>query len=118
MPVFVHLTSHRSLPSIRRSGIACRGPRWRPAGVHAMPVTRNVDVAHQWLREMKRWGRGVMLGVYFRLPDEEPVEAGHYNTPHVSMTAAQAVAVIIDAERRNPRSARQRDRDSAAVREG
>lgn len=74
-----------------------------------MPVTRNFYVSHQWLRELKRWGAGTVVGVYFRLPDDEPVTVGHYNSPHVGMTAADAVKLIMAAERRDPKAARERD---------
>lgn len=108
MPVFVHLTSQKNLPAIRRGGI--RPPRrgWN-SFVYAMPVTRNFYVSHQWLRELKRHGAGTVIGVYFRIPDEEPVEVGHYGSPHVEMTAAQAVALLMAAEKRTPSVAREAD---------
>lgn len=105
MPVFVHLTSHRNLPAIRRGGIGTRG---KP--VYAMPVTRNFSISHQWVRELRRWGSGTVVGVYFRLPDDEPVQVGHYGGARVSMTAAEAVALMFDAERRDPVQAREADR--------
>jgi hypothetical protein len=116
MPVFIHLTPERNLPSIRRTGIGLRKRRFRPRGVYAMPVTRNFYVSHQWLRELKRHGGGTIVGVYFRLPDDEPVEVGHYNSLHVSMTAAEAVGLMMTAERRDPVSARTNDQRSKSVR--
>lgn len=109
MPVFVHLTSHRNVPSIRRGGIGVRKMRIRAPGVYAMPVTRNFYVSHQWLRELKRAGGGTIVGVYFRVPDDEVVEVGHYDSPHVSMTAAEAVALLLAAEQRDPAAARAED---------
>lgn len=114
MPVFVHLTSHRNIPAIRRGGIA-RG-RW--TGVYALPVTRNFQVSHQWLRELRRFGSGTVVGVYFRLPDEEPVEIGHYNSRRLPMTAAEATALMLAAEQRDPVAAREADRDNKAVQRG
>lgn len=35
-----------------------------------------------------------MIGVYFRVPDREPVVVGHYNQAHAPMTAAQAAALV------------------------
>ena len=72
MPVFVHLTLHSNVASIRRGGIGLRKRRFRPRGVYAMPVTRNYYVSHQWLRELRRHGGGTIVAVYFRVPDDEP----------------------------------------------
>jgi hypothetical protein len=118
MPVFVHLTSHRNVASIRRGGIALRKRRLRPRGVYAMPVTRNFHVSHQWLRELRRAGGGTIVGIYFRVPDDEPVEVGHYNSLYRTMTAAEAGALMRDAEEHDPAAARERDRASRAVQRG
>ena len=118
MPVFVHLTSHRNLPSIRRGGIALVKRRFKPRGVYALPVTRNFYVSHQWLRELRRLGGGTIVGVYFRVPDDEPVEVGHFDSAHVSMTAAEAAALLLEAEGRDPAVERARDRASRAVQRG
>jgi hypothetical protein len=108
MPVFVHLTSERHLAAIRRSGISPRARYRHRRGVYAMPVTRNFYVSHQWLRELKRWAAGTMVGVYFRLPDDEPVTVGHFNSPHVPMTAAEAVALMMGVEGNDSAQARER----------
>jgi len=113
MPVFVHLTSHRNVPAIRRGGIGQRKLRRHGPGVYAMPVTRNFYVSHQWLRELKRSGGGTIVGVYFRVPDDEVVEVGHYNGAHVKMTAAEAVALMLQAEQRDPAAARAEDEKTA-----
>lgn len=118
MPVFVHLTSHRNLLSIRRGGIGLRKQRFRPRGVYALPVTRNFYVSHQWLRELKRLGGGTIVGVYFRIPDDEVVEVGHFDSAHVAMTAAEAAALLLAAEGRDPVAERVRDREWMAVRAG
>lgn len=118
MPVFVHLASQRSLPSIRRGGIALVKRRFRPRGVYALPVTRSFYVSHQWLRELKRLGSGTIVGVYFRVPDDEVVEVGHFDSVHVPMTAAEAAALLLEAEGRDPVAERARDRQSKAVRAG
>jgi hypothetical protein len=49
------------------------------------------------------------------LPDGEPVTVGHYNSPHVPMTAAEAVALMMRAEQREPAEARRRDAASGGV---
>ena len=118
MPVFVHLTSHRNVAAIRRGGIGLIKRRFRPRGVYAMPVTRNFYVSHQWLRELRRTGGGTIVAVYFRVPDDEPVEVGHYNSLHVTMTAAEAAGLLMAAETRDPAAERTRDRESKAVRRG
>ncbi|HET7229678.1 MAG TPA: hypothetical protein VFJ16_06740 [Longimicrobium sp.] len=118
MPVFVHLTAHGNLPSIRRGGIKPWKRRYRPRGVYAMPVTPNFYVSHQWLRELRRNGGGTVVAVYFRVPDDELVEVGHYNSLHATMTAAQAVALLLQAEARVPANERARDKASKAVQRG
>ena len=118
MPVFVHLTLHSNVASIRRGGIGLRKRRFRPRGVYALPVTRNFYVSHQWLRELRRHGGGTIVAVYFRVPDDEPVEVGHYNSLHVPMTAAESAALLLAAETRDPAAERARDRQSKAVQRG
>jgi hypothetical protein len=59
-----------------------------------MPVTRSFQITHQWVREVKRWRRGMMVGVYFRIPDSELVWMGRYNEAHRQMTAAEAAAHV------------------------
>ena len=118
MPVFVHLTLHSNVASIRRGGIGLRKRRFRPRGVYAMPVTRNFYVSHQWLRELRRHGGGTIVAVYFRVPDDEPVEVGHYDSLYVPMTAAESAALLLAAETRDPAAERVRDRQSKAVQRG
>ena len=64
-----------------------------------MPVTANFWISHQWVRELRRSQRGPMVGVYFRIPDEEQVWAGRYNEQHIQMAAAQASAILQRSER-------------------
>lgn len=59
-----------------------------------MPVVRNFYLTHQWLRELKRWKGGTLVGAYFRLPAGERVMCGPYRGPQVSRTAAEAAAVL------------------------
>ena len=98
MALFVHLATHEDAGSIRRAGIT-RLRQWgsQPHGVFAMPVVLNFVVGHQWLRELKRRNAGPILGVYFRIPDEESVWVGHYHGRHQRMTAAQAAAFVMRA---------------------
>lgn len=94
MAMFVHLAFESAVARIRRNGVS-RSRRKSgafPRGVFAVPVTRNFYISHQWLRELKRRDGGTMVGVYFRVPDDEVVWVGHYNQAHRQMTAAEAVA--------------------------
>ena len=118
MAVFVHLTSHRNIDSIRRKGITLCKRRFLPSGVYAMPVTMNFYVSHQWLRELKRFGGGTIVGIYFRVPDDEIVEVGHYSSLHVSLTASQAIGLIMAAEKQNFLEARKQDTQSRDINNG
>ncbi len=102
MPMFVHLAPESRVALIYRNGIGRlrKAGGERPAGIFAVPVTRNYYVSHQWLRELKRRGQGAIAGVYFRLLDEEAVWVGHYGQAHRPMTAAEATAEFMSAENR------------------
>lgn len=103
MALFVHLAPDKESDSIRRSGIKARRLK-QPFRVgydrivFAMPVTDSFYVSHQWLRELKRNGQRTIVGVYFRIPDDQPVMVGHYNQNHQSQTAVEAVGVVFNAE--------------------
>jgi hypothetical protein len=100
--MFVHLALESRAALISRNGIRrLRRPCGNfPGGVFAVPVTRNFYVSHQWLRELKRRNAGPMLGVYFRISDEEQVWVGHYGQAHRWISAAEAVAEFMAAESR------------------
>ena len=103
MALFVHLAPENDSDAIRRSGIKPRRLR-RPfregfeRAVFAMPVTTDYYVSHQWLRELKRRGHRTLVGVYFRIADDQPVVVGRYNADHADLTAAEAVGVIFHTE--------------------
>ena len=100
--MFVHLAQESRVGLIRRNGIGRlrKASGDRPAGIFAVPLTRNFYVSHQWLRELKRREQGAITGVYFRLGDDEPVWVGHYSQVHRLMTAADAIAEFMRAENR------------------
>lgn len=99
--MFVHLTAEKNLNSILRNGISrLRKKTDQPSGIFAAPVTRNYFASHQWLRELKRKGQGSILGIYFRVPDDEIVWVGHYGQAHQEMTAAEAIGVMMSAEQK------------------
>ncbi len=75
--------------------------RLPPAGIYAIPVTPRFHVSHQWLEWFSRRGLRIVVGVYFRIPDDETVWVGDwppYN--HQAMAASEAVAVFMAAEDR------------------
>jgi hypothetical protein len=97
MTTFVHIADERDSNSIKRVGLKLpRIPERlhgaRPVGVFATPVVPDFVVTHQWVRELKKRGFRVAVGVYFRVPDHEPVWAGRYNEQKQPLTAAQACA--------------------------
>jgi hypothetical protein len=94
MPLFVHLAPESRGALIRRNGLIRlrTASAQRPGGIFAVPVTRTFYISHQWVRELKRRGQGSIVGVYFRIPDDETGWVGHYNKEHRTMTAAQAAA--------------------------
>ena len=96
MPTFVHVTSEDAAKKARRGGIRTAKMHGQPLrGIFAMPVTPNFHISHQWVREMKRWRRGMVVGIYFRIPDSELVWVGRYNEQQREMTAAQAAAHVM-----------------------
>src|ERR1051326_4315373 len=101
MPRFVHIADERDSAAIRRAGLKLPRSAARPSsgdlpprGVFALPVTPNFLVSHQWVRELKRRGFRVAVGVYFRVPADELVWAGKYNEAKVRMSAAKAAAQL------------------------
>lgn len=100
MAMFVHLAPESRSTPIRRNGIRrLRKPFGVcPGGVFAVPVVRNFSVSHQWLRELKRRNAGSIVGIYFRIADDELVWVGHYNQNHKQLTASQAVAEFDSAD--------------------
>ena len=91
---FVHLAPASAAARIRRSGIRRHRTRLGFSGVCATPVMRSFFATHQWLRELKRSGHSRIVAVYFRIPDAEVVEVGHYGRAHAAMTAAEAIAFV------------------------
>ena len=99
MATFVHLAPEKSIKSIRRSGILPQlANRELPKGVFAMPVTPDFYVSHQWLRELKRSGQRTLEAVYFKIPDDETVWVGHYNSESIQVTAAEASGIVFEHE--------------------
>jgi hypothetical protein len=92
MPTLVHITDEKHVPAILRSGI--RLSRGRQPVVYFMPVLQSHFISHQWVRELRRGGAKVLVGVYFRLSSSEPVWAGRYNQPHEPMALGEAIDAL------------------------
>ena len=88
MPQFIHLTDERLLKRLEKSGI--RTSLWgnKVRCVYATPVLQEFQVAHQWLRELKRNGMRTIGAVQFKIPDTEEVLVGRYNEEPLTVTAA------------------------------
>jgi len=87
----VHITDEKNTASILRSGIRIRR---KNRGIYFMPVLQSHFISHQWIRELRRGGAKVLVGVYFRLPSSEQVWAGLYNQPHRSIVLGEAIREI------------------------
>ncbi len=87
MPKFIHFAPQKLSKRIKRSGL-----RGGPADVRvsketiehqevvfAMPMLRDFQQTHQWLREMRRWRPGKLVAVHFRLPADTEVYWGDYH---------------------------------------
>jgi hypothetical protein len=98
--MFVHLTPESRSALIRKNGIRrLRQPfSVCPGGVFAVPIVQNFYISHQWLRELKRRNVGAIVGIYFRIPDDEVVWVGHYGQHHRKMTAAESIAEFDTAD--------------------
>ena len=100
MVMFVHLAPESRAGLIKRNGIRrLRSPRKDlPRSVFATPVVRNFYASHQWLRELKRRNAGPIVGIYFRLDDNEIVWLGHYGQHYRQMSAAAAAGEFYAAQ--------------------
>ncbi|MDR0871551.1 MAG: hypothetical protein LBN39_12250 [Planctomycetaceae bacterium] len=95
MPTLVHIADIKDIASIRRNGIKIS--KWR-TGIYCAPVTPNFFISHQWLRELKRSGIRTLCAVYFRLPSDEIVFAGRYNTLHREIPLSEAMKEFNDSD--------------------
>ena len=91
MPVLVHLAGDADAQKMLKRGIRVG------RGVYCLPVLQDYFVSHQWLRELKRRGVRTIVAVQFRLPDNEPVLAGHFNGEHESVTLGTAIRKLRNA---------------------
>jgi hypothetical protein len=87
--MLVHLTPLKNAPTIRRGGLS--------AGLFAFPVLPSYTLTHQWTRELVKWKRQPMVGVYFLIADDALVRIGHYSKGHGMTRAAEAVFDVHNA---------------------
>jgi hypothetical protein len=100
MVIFVHLTPEKNLDFILGHGITrLRQQGDHPKGIFAMPAARSFYVSHQWLGELKERGHLTVAGLYFRVPESEPVWVGHYLRDHLEMTSVEARDLFIREHR-------------------
>lgn len=96
MAMFVHLTLEKNSSRIKRNGIAKAATTIEGTkGVYAMPVTADYAISLQWVRELKRFKKGSIVAVQFRIPDDEPILLGHYHHRHDVMKSAEAVGMFM-----------------------
>jgi hypothetical protein len=99
MSIFVHIADSRDTKAICRSGLLLPKKQWRKfeserykRGVFALPLVEDFMLSHQWVRELKRRGYHIAVGIYFQVADTELVWAGLYNQVKIQITAAEAAA--------------------------
>jgi hypothetical protein len=98
VPLLVHLAPEGALRSILRAGIRQGPASWAGPprrGVFCMPVLRDFQVSHQWLRELRRRGPQQLYAVHFRVPDGEPAWVGHYGSPKARTTVGEAIGEMM-----------------------
>ncbi|EMO41748.1 hypothetical protein LEP1GSC186_1768 [Leptospira noguchii serovar Autumnalis str. ZUN142] len=100
MSVFLHLTSIQNKNSIFRSGVKTSSIHYENVrrGVFCMPVISDFWITHQWLREIKRFSKGPIIGIYFKIPDLEPVWSGNYNSELMFSTAIESTQLLLSTE--------------------
>jgi hypothetical protein len=97
MANFVHIAPAKLEARIRRSGVKPGAPLFGGRGgavVFAFPVIESHMLTHQWTREVLKWRRQPLIGVYFRVANEEPVLLGHYQGATIEMPAWEAAGVV------------------------
>lgn len=95
MAVFVHLADERNRKSFLENGIKIGKYR---SGVYCLPVSSEFTVTHQWLRELKRRGINSMVGIYFRVPNQEELWFGKFHDTHQKATASSAIKAYLSAD--------------------
>ena len=95
MAIFVHITTEDSIPLIRRNGIRAKKVklgRQSVKGIYAVPVVPDFVQTHQWMREIRRFKSGRLVGIYFKIEDDEQVYFGRYNQEQKLLTSNETIA--------------------------
>ncbi|EMF70411.1 hypothetical protein [Leptospira interrogans] len=100
MSIFLHLTPLKNKNSILRSGIKTSSIHYENVrrGVFCMPVIPDFWITHQWLREIKRFSNGPVIGVYFKIPDLEPVWSGNYTSKLILSSVIESTQLLLSTE--------------------
>lgn len=100
MASFVHVTAAKYEAAIRRSGLGGAkhdlwGAKLKRRSVFCFPVLESHTLTHQWTREIGKWRRQPLIGVYFRIPDDEQVICTQLDSRSAKYTsAAESIGVI------------------------
>lgn len=97
MVMLVHLAPAKLEAKIRRGGIRPGHGLfggYKSELVYAFPVLPSYTITHQWTREVSKWRRQPMIGVYFRVPDDEEVEFGRFNSELMKLPASVAAGAV------------------------
>jgi len=95
MVLFLHIADKNDEKSIVKNGIRSAKRKAGPRGVYAVPVFPSYTTTYQWARELKRSGAKTLICVQFRIPNDEFVLIGKYNSEKLEMTASEAAAVFL-----------------------
>ncbi|MFC4530931.1 hypothetical protein [Sphaerisporangium dianthi] len=99
MTMLVHITPAKNVRAIRRGGIRAQSlADASQTGVYCLPVMPSYQLTHQWVRELRRGGQRTLMAVHFRVPDGEEVSVGHYGSPRVHVSSAEAAALVTELE--------------------
>ncbi|MCG8313961.1 MAG: hypothetical protein MI976_12155 [Pseudomonadales bacterium] len=94
MAVLVHITSIDNEKSIKRAGIK-PGPS---QVVFFMPHLKEFLISNQWARELKRAGIKNFAAVDFKIPNDEVVWFGKYNSQHEQVELGAAISILMETE--------------------
>lgn len=101
MVMLVHIAPLKLAPKIRRSGLRPDEGLfggYKSRILYCFPVLESYTLSHQWTREIMKWRRQPLVGVYFRVPNDESVEFAKFNAPARRLPAAAAVGEIRKAD--------------------
>ncbi len=106
----LHLAPEREERSLRRNGLRGQPVRIHaifpgktealvldlPEVVYTMPVLPDFATTHQWVREMRHWNGGRVLGVHVRVTRATIVYVGRFGGPHFALPIGEACRWVTD----------------------